>query len=96
MLLIQHRGKMHVPSIVSSTKLSHPLFCLGYRERGSSLFDFKKEAAPLYRPWCGWLRSCWIASFLASRKSARAWRGELSSSSMMAHRASATAWSDTL
>lgn len=35
-----------------------------------------------------------MANFLASRKSARAWRGELSSSSMMAHRASATAWSE--
>lgn len=37
-----------------------------------------------------------MASFLARRKSARAWRGELSSRSMMAQRASATAWSDTV
>lgn len=37
-----------------------------------------------------------MASFLARRKSARAWRGELSSRSMIAHRASATAWSETV
>lgn len=50
----------------------------------------------LYWPWWGWFRSCWIADFLASRKSARTWRGELSSRSMTEHKASATAWSKTV
>lgn len=36
-----------------------------------------------------------MEAFLANRKSARAWRGELSSSSMVEIRASAIAWSDT-
>jgi len=36
-----------------------------------------------------------MEAFRASRKSARAWRGELPSSSMVDTRASAMAWSDT-
>ncbi len=36
-----------------------------------------------------------MEAFRASRKSARAWRGELSSNSMVDTSASAMAWSDT-
>ncbi len=46
-------------------------------------------------PCCGWLSSWWIEALRASKKSARAWRGELSSSSMVDTRASVMAWSDT-
>ena len=46
-------------------------------------------------PCCGWLSICWMEAFLANKKSASAWRGELSSNSMVDTSASAIAWSDT-